>query len=124
MVALPGGLLAFLVSTDCLRSLESWPPFIEKNIHELIEDNKDVHNSYELVTSVVGSGFATAVHFIIATENFTRFENVRELICYCGVAPFKHGSGTSIRGQTWVSPLLQSVMILSNEFLRSKVLLQ
>jgi len=78
---------------------------IEKNIHELIEDNKDVHNSYELVTSVVGIGFATAVHFIIATENFTRFENVRKLICYCGVAPFKHESGTSIRGRTRVSPL-------------------
>ena len=78
---------------------------IEKNIHELIEDNKDLHNSFELVTSVVGIGFATAVHFIILTENFTRFENVRKLICYCGVAPFKHESGTSIRGRTRVSPL-------------------
>ena len=30
---------------------------------------------------------------------------MRKLICYCDVAPFKHESGTSIRGQTLVSPL-------------------
>ena len=52
-----------------------------------------------------GIGFATAVHLLIATENFTRFEDVRKLICYCGVAPFEHSSGTSIRGKTRVSHL-------------------
>jgi len=54
---------------------------------------------------VVGIGFATAVHFIISTENFTRFSDVRKMICYCGVAPFKHESGTSIRGRSKVSHL-------------------
>ena len=65
---------------------------IEKNIHDLMENNRDLHHTYELAISVVGIGFATAVHFIIATESFT--DNVRKLICYCGVAPFKDESGT------------------------------
>ncbi len=97
---------AVIDSTEKLMTMLSGEiKSIEKNIHDLIETNKDLQHTYGLVTSVVGIGFATAVHFIIATENFARFENVRKLICYCGVAPFKHESGTSIRGRTRVNPL-------------------
>lgn len=78
---------------------------LEKSIKELLAENEDLQLNYELITSVVGIGFASAVHFIIATENFTRFTDARKLVCYCGVAPFKHESGTSIRGKTKVSHL-------------------
>lgn len=78
---------------------------VEKSIKELLKANDDLQKNYELSSSVVGIGFATAVHFIIATENFTRFSDARKLVCYCGVAPFKHESGTSIRGRTKVSHL-------------------
>lgn len=78
---------------------------LENAIKSLINRSEELTRTYKLVTSVVGIGFATAVHFIIATENFTRFSHVRKLICYCGVAPFKHESGSSIRGRTKVSHL-------------------
>jgi len=78
---------------------------LEQAIKELLKEEQALQTNYELATSVVGIGFATAVHFIIATENFTRFPDARKLICYCGVAPFKHESGSSIRGRTRVSPL-------------------
>lgn len=78
---------------------------LETAIKNLILKNEKLSTTFKLVTSVVGVGFATAVHFIIATENFTRFSDVRKLICYCGVAPFKHESGTSIRGRSKVSHL-------------------
>jgi transposase len=78
---------------------------LEQAIKELLKEEQSLQTNYELATSVVGIGFATAVHFIIATENFTRFPDARKLICYCGVAPFKHESGSSIRGRTRVSPL-------------------
>ena len=74
-------------------------------IKTLLQEDQAVQRNYELATSVVGIGFATAIHFIIATENFTRFPNARKLICYCGVAPFKYESGSSIRGKTRVSHL-------------------
>ncbi|MBS1934560.1 MAG: IS110 family transposase [Bacteroidetes bacterium] len=77
----------------------------EKNIKEIIGSNECLKTNYELACSVTGIGFATAVHLLIATENFTRFSNVRKLICYCGVAPFEHCSGTSIRRKTRVSHL-------------------
>lgn len=78
---------------------------LEQAIKELLKEEQSLQTNYELATSVVGIGFSTAVHFIIATENFTRFPDARKLICYCGVAPFKHESGSSIRGRTRVSPL-------------------
>ena len=78
---------------------------LEQTIKGLLKEEQPLQTNYELATSVVGIGFATAVHFIIATGNFTRFPDARKLICYCGVAPFKHESGSSIRGRTRISPL-------------------
>ncbi|HEY4110068.1 IS110 family transposase [Puia sp.] len=78
---------------------------LEEAIKELLKQDPGLNKNYELATSVIGIGFATAVHFIIATENCTRFSDARKLICYCGVAPFKHESGSSIRGRTKVSHL-------------------
>jgi transposase len=71
----------------------------------LVKAYVDLQTNYELCTSIVGIGFATTVHFIISTENFTRFDDARKLVCYCGVAPFKHESDSSIRGKTMVSHL-------------------
>lgn len=74
-------------------------------IEELIASDRELQNNYELVRSVQGIGFVTAVHLLITTENFTRFHNARKFACYAGVAPFEHTSGTSIKGRTKVSPL-------------------
>ena len=77
----------------------------EASVKELISSQQSLHTNYDLASSVTGIGFATAVHLLIATENFTRFDNVRKLICYCGVAPFEHSSGSSIRAKVRVSHL-------------------
>lgn len=77
----------------------------EKGIEALLKSAPGLKTNYDLCSSVVGIGFATAVHLIIATENFTRFSDARKLICYCGSAPFEHSSGSSIRGKTKVSHL-------------------
>lgn len=77
----------------------------EKAIKQLIGTDEPLQTNYQLACSVIGIGFASAVHLLIATENFTRFSDVRKLICYCGVAPFEHSSGTSIKGKVRVSHL-------------------
>ena len=74
-------------------------------IEALIESDKDLKVNYDLVKSVQGIGFVTAVHMLIVTENFSRFSNPRKFACYAGVAPFEHTSGSSIRGRTKVSQL-------------------
>lgn len=78
---------------------------VEEAIRQSIASDQALLQNYELITSVRGIGFATAVHLLIVTENFTRFENHRKFACYCGVAPFDPKSGSSIRGKTRVSHL-------------------
>ena len=77
----------------------------EKQINTLLQTDEPLQTNYDLMCGITGVGFATAVHLLIATENFTRFKEVRKLICYCGIAPFEHSSGTSIRGKVRVSQL-------------------
>jgi transposase len=75
------------------------------DIEELIRSEEPVQVNYDLIRSVKGVGFTNAVHLLIVTENFTRFDNPRKFACYCGVAPFKDESGTSIKRKTKTSHL-------------------
>jgi transposase len=77
---------------------------IQAAIKTLINKEQGLANNYKLVQSVKGIGFVATVHMLIKTENFTRFD-ARKFACYCGVAPFKHESGSSIRGKTKTSHL-------------------
>lgn len=77
----------------------------QKAIEELIKGDAELQTNYALTTSVKGIGFVTAVHLLIVTENFTRFNDPRKFACYSGVAPFEHTSGSSIKGRTKVSQL-------------------
>jgi transposase len=52
--------------------------------------------NYELLTSLKGIGLVVACQLIYHTGNFTRFASWRSFSSYCGTAPFKHESGTSI----------------------------
>jgi transposase len=78
---------------------------VQQAIEKVIENDKSLKVNYDLVKSVQGIGFVTAVHMLIVTDNFSRFSNPRKFACYAGVAPFEHSSGSSIRGRTKVSQL-------------------
>ncbi|MEQ9440970.1 MAG: IS110 family transposase [Cyclobacteriaceae bacterium] len=69
-----------------------------------------------MLCSIPGIGFVTAVALILATNNFTAFVDSRKFASYCGVAPFEHTSGSSIRGKTKTSHLAnkQIKALLSN----------
>jgi transposase len=78
---------------------------VEKEILSLIDKDDSLKRLYAIITSVVGIGFVTAVNLIIHTNEFTQVRDSRKLACYCGVAPFAHQSGSSIRGKTSVHPM-------------------
>lgn len=90
--------------TDQLHKLvEKQIKEIEKELHELVKSDEKTHQVFKLITSVVGVGDQTAYHLIVVTRGFTTFQDPRKLACYCGVAPFEHTSGSSIRGKARVS---------------------
>ena len=75
----------------------------EVQIQQLITGNDDLHQNFELITTVPGIGKVNAWMLLACTENFTRFSNGRKFGSYCGIVPFEHMSGTSIRGKSRVS---------------------
>ena len=76
---------------------------LEKKIESVIEENMSVKHNYTLLKSVIGIGMINAALLLCTTDNFTRFETPRQYASYCGVAPFEHSSGTSVRGKTRTS---------------------
>ena len=76
---------------------------IEKRMQELIAADEELNRLFELVTSIKGVGPVLATELLIYTHQFPRLTNVKQLACYCGVAPFAHTSGTSIRGKAGTS---------------------
>lgn len=76
---------------------------VEERMMQLINDDQEMKMIFELVTSVRGVGKVLAIQLMIHTQMFSKFDNAKQLSCYCGVAPFSHTSGTSIRGRIGTS---------------------
>ena len=70
---------------------------IENKMHKTIITS-ELKRNYLLINSIKGVEIITAVSMIIHTNNFTSFENERQLACYCGCAPFPNESGTMKKG--------------------------
>jgi transposase len=83
---------------------------IEKLLQDLVNSNPVFKEQQTLLMSIPGIGMQTTCNLIAVTNAFTSFKDWRKLACYCGVAPFKHQSGSSIKGRTKVSPIANKKM--------------
>ncbi|MEE9337830.1 MAG: IS110 family transposase [Methylococcaceae bacterium] len=83
---------------------------IESEIQKLIKSDQQLNKIILLVTSVIGIGTFTALYFAIYTNMFTRYSNPKQLACYCGVVPFEHSSGSSIRKKTRVNHMANKTL--------------
>jgi transposase len=78
---------------------------LEAKIKSIIKSDIKLSNTCELLRSIKGVGWIIAAYMIGCTDNFGRFANARKFNCYAGLAPFKHESGSSIKGRSRVSHL-------------------
>ncbi|MDR2926870.1 MAG: IS110 family transposase [Cytophagaceae bacterium] len=78
---------------------------MEKLMLKQIMSNERLQENYTLVSSIKGIALINTVAILVATQNFSRFENSRQFACYTGMAPFCRQSGTSIHSQPRVSRL-------------------
>jgi hypothetical protein len=99
---------------------------LQKQTHQLIEQDSQLKKLFELITSIDGIGPVTATELIQSTKAFTdgrstkRMDRYDTLACFAGVAPFpgpaddvsigSDQSGSSIRGRSKVSPLADMYM--------------
>ncbi|HEY5589472.1 MAG TPA: transposase [Paludibacter sp.] len=92
-----------LDSNSEMVSLETKLKSCEIQIKELIKSKLCLLENYEFLTSIKGIGMVNAAAVLVITANFTLFTDPRKFGCYCGVVPFKHSSGTSVKGRTKIS---------------------
>ncbi|MGQ8870618.1 IS110 family transposase [Myroides sp. TSA_177.3] len=88
-----------VINNNVIKEIEKAIEAIDQRLQELIKEDQEVYEIYKLVISVIGVGTITAMALIYYTNMFTSFETPRQLASYCGVVPFEHTSGKSIRGK-------------------------
>lgn len=76
---------------------------VESQIQEIIQADEYLKHLYELITSVSGVGKVIAVNTLVVTNEFKQINEAKKMACHCGVAPFEHSSGKSIKGRPKVS---------------------
>ena len=86
-------------SKATIQGIEKDLKSIEQQLDKLIKEDETISNLFEKTTSVVGVGKVTALFLICFTNEFTLYENPRQLACYCGVVPFEYSSGKSVRAK-------------------------
>jgi transposase len=91
------------LNSPALQGLQKSKKALEERMKELIEGDEELARIFELVTSIKGVGPVLTTELLIYTHQFTRMNTPKQLACYCGVAPFTHTSGTSIRGKAGTS---------------------
>jgi transposase len=75
----------------------------EETMRAIIRDDSRLFHLFQLITSVPHVGEVLARELIIHTNEFLSFSAVKPFACYCGIAPFEHSSGTSLKGKARVS---------------------
>jgi transposase len=96
---------AKVVEKACQKSiaaLEKEMETIEKQLEQVIQQDEQLNHTYTIVRSVRCIGLVAALHLMVYTHNFQRFDNAKQVASYSGVAPFEYSSGTSVRGKTKV----------------------
>jgi|tagenome__1003787_1003787.scaffolds.fasta_scaffold20666362_1 transposase len=81
-----------------LNGLQQSLKQVEKEIKETLNKDKDLQNIYKRLITVPGIGPVTAMYLICCSNVFTMCKSGKQLACYCGVVPFDHQSGISIKG--------------------------
>jgi len=95
---------------------------VEKQMIEQIESDEALKENYELVSSIKGVALINTAAILVATQNFSRFDNSRQFACYAGLAPFGKQSGTSIHTKPHVSRLAdKSIKVLLTQAARCAI---
>lgn len=70
----------------------------EKQMLEVIGEDRGLLRNYTIITSVNGVGLVTAVEILIKTNNFTTIRTARQYAAYAGTAPYEKSSGKMDKG--------------------------
>ena len=72
---------------------------VRDQIGDLIDQNPNLRQKKELLGSIPGIGKATIAVILAELDNLEKFNHVRELVAFIGLAPKETLSGSSIKGK-------------------------
>jgi len=72
---------------------------IRNQIADLIDQDPNLKNKKDLLVSIPGIGTATIPHILAELDDLKKFNHVRELVAFIGLAPREKLSGSSIKGK-------------------------
>lgn len=110
--------MAHLKVAGCLQalaaeqqaSLQAQLKQIETLIDDLIDEDPALSAQAALIQSVPGAGKVLCWNMLAKTEGFTTITDAKKMACYCGIAPFEHSSGSSVKRKTRVSSYADKAM--------------
>ena len=85
------------IITKTINYLTKQIEALEDRIKHLMKKDVSLKKNFDLLNTLKGVGLILSCQLIYHTNNFKRFESWRQFSSYCGVAPFEHSSGTSIK---------------------------
>lgn len=80
-----------------IASLDKQVKAIEARMDQVLREDEELSTNYRLLLSLRGVGFVVACQLLYHTQNFRRFDSWRKFSSYCGLAPYEHQSGSSLR---------------------------
>lgn len=99
---------------------------LEKDIAELMDTiaqkSPELKENYGILMSFKGISTINTMAMLVFTDNFTKFDTPKQMMCYWGVAPFHRESGSSVHSSPHVSSFANKwVKKLISEAARSAV---
>lgn len=91
------------IQKTVVRNLEKALAETEKLLRRWVAENPDLSRDVELMQSIPGVGFITAVTVLAECGPLSNFSRSRSLGSYAGLAPRVRESGTSVRGGAHIS---------------------
>lgn len=85
------------IITKTIHYLTKQIEALEDRIKYLMKKDVSLKKNFELLNTLKGVGLVLSCQLLYHTNNFKRFDSWRQFSSYCGVAPFEHSSGTSIK---------------------------
>lgn len=109
-IGISKGDIILKVPLDMIAGFDKQIEKLDTEIQKVIKTDEKLAQNYSLLVSVKGIGKVVAVAILVKTQNFTRFTDPRKFACFCGIAPFEHSSGSSVKGRTRVSHMADKEM--------------
>ena len=86
-----------------INELQKQIEAFEAELEKLVQADTTLKEQARQIRSVPGVGPITCWSMIAKTSGFSTITEPRKMACYCGIAPFDHQSGTSIKRRPGVS---------------------